>query len=236
MTPAVRELPEGETTRAWPALHELRAHLRDEAELVSRVDGVQRAEGYRLAATFEGDDVAGVAGSRTGHSLSRGHFLYVDDLVTVPEHRGRGHAGALLRWLFDEADRLGCEQVRLDSGTHRHPADHAPSTAWPARSRSRDAGESWPNSRRAWNTSSYSPPGARGSGVVASSNGVAGAVATTVKPVGVPPVPAATGTPSTSASSHPSRSSPTTRAAAPRRSPRSRPVPSSSQWSGRWIS
>jgi GNAT superfamily N-acetyltransferase len=41
--------------------------------------------------------------------------VYVDDLSTLPAARGRGHGGALLHWLADEARRLACEQLHLDS-------------------------------------------------------------------------------------------------------------------------
>ena len=38
------------------------------------------------------------------------------DFSTLPDARGRGHGGWLMRWLVDEATRLGCEQLQLDSG------------------------------------------------------------------------------------------------------------------------
>lgn len=59
---------------------------------------------------------------RRGHNLAWGDHLYVDDLVTLPAHRGRGHARTLLDWVLEEARRLGCVQLHLDSGTHRHDA------------------------------------------------------------------------------------------------------------------
>ena len=48
--------------------------------------------------------------------LAWGHYLYVDDLSTVPAARGRGHADLLMAWVVDQARRLGCEAVHLDSG------------------------------------------------------------------------------------------------------------------------
>jgi GNAT superfamily N-acetyltransferase len=47
--------------------------------------------------------------------LSRGRYLYVDDLSTVPEARRRGYGRQLLDWLADEGRRLGCERLHLDS-------------------------------------------------------------------------------------------------------------------------
>ena len=119
----MREIPPGETGSAYLAMKELRAHLSDEAEFVRLVDEVQRPEGYRLAGAFDGGEVAGVAGFRVGHNLADGHYLYVDDLSTRPEFRRRGHARALLDWLADEAKRLGCDHLLLDSAVGLARAD-----------------------------------------------------------------------------------------------------------------
>lgn len=115
----VRELLEGETRLAHEAMRALRPAYAAEADFVARVDGIQRAEGYRLVAAFVADREPAVAaaGFRTGHNLSWGHYLYVDDLATAPDARRQGHAGAVLAWLEAEARRLGCDQVHLDSGT-----------------------------------------------------------------------------------------------------------------------
>jgi GNAT superfamily N-acetyltransferase len=96
----------------------LRPHVADEAAFVERVDQVQRAEGYRLVGVFEDEPAhaLAVAGFRVGHMLAWGRFLYVDDLSTLPDARRRGYGGQLLDWLGAEAERLGCEQLHLDSG------------------------------------------------------------------------------------------------------------------------
>jgi GNAT superfamily N-acetyltransferase len=94
----------------------LRTQLDDEVAFVSRVDEVQRPQGYRLAAVVEDGRAVAVAGFRVIENLWAGRMLYVDDLSTLPEARGRGHAGALLGWCEDEARRLGCDQLHLDSG------------------------------------------------------------------------------------------------------------------------
>lgn len=119
--PTVRELAPDETALAWNALRELRPHVTSPEDLESRVNGAQRAEGYRLIASFaDGDEVpAAVAGFRAHHTLYAGYMLYVDDLVTREARRGEGHADALLRWLVDEAARLGCDQLHLDSAVIR---------------------------------------------------------------------------------------------------------------------
>jgi GNAT superfamily N-acetyltransferase len=120
----IRELAASETALACPALRELRTHHASVEDLMRRVDQVQRPEGYRLVGAFEGGEeaAAAVAGFRTGNSLAWGNHLYVDDLVTREAFRGRGHGGALMDWLVEEAQRLGCDSLHLDSGTQRHDA------------------------------------------------------------------------------------------------------------------
>jgi GNAT superfamily N-acetyltransferase len=115
----VRELLEGDTRLAHDAMRALRPAYAREADFVERVDGALRTEGYRLAASFVPgrEQAVAVAGFRTGHNLAWGHYLYVDDLSTVADARGQGHAGALLEWLDAEGRRLGCDQLHLDSGT-----------------------------------------------------------------------------------------------------------------------
>jgi GNAT superfamily N-acetyltransferase len=117
----VAELDDDQTELAFPAMKELREQLTGAAEFVERVRR-QRAEGYRLAGSFDAGAVVAVAGFRCGENLALGRKLYVDDLSTLPSARRQGHASALLRWLDEEAARLGCEHIHLDSATHRHDA------------------------------------------------------------------------------------------------------------------
>ncbi|HEY7255762.1 MAG TPA: GNAT family N-acetyltransferase [Solirubrobacterales bacterium] len=121
----IRELLPPETGLAFEAMRALRTDLPDEGTFVRQVDEIQRREGYRLAAAFEdgGQRAAAAAGFRAGHSIAWGHFLYVDDLSTLPEARRRGHGRALLDWLLAEAGRLGCDQLHLDSGVGLDRAD-----------------------------------------------------------------------------------------------------------------
>ncbi|HYP48262.1 MAG TPA: GNAT family N-acetyltransferase [Thermoleophilaceae bacterium] len=113
------------TRRAFEAMRELRGQLAGEAEFVRRVDELQRPAGYRLVGVFEDDAerALAVAGFREGHNLPWGHFLYLDDLSTHPEGRRRGYAGRLLEWCAEEARRLGCDQLHLDSGVEANRLD-----------------------------------------------------------------------------------------------------------------
>ena len=113
----IRELKPEETALAFPAMVELRPGIGSEPEFVARVNDLQGPEGCRLVASFaEGHPQAvAAAGFRTAHFLAWGYAVYVDDLSSRPGFRRQGHAGALLDWLFEEARRLGCDQLHLDS-------------------------------------------------------------------------------------------------------------------------
>ena len=114
----VRELPVGDTWRAAEAMLELRSRWADTDTLVDVIDNRLRPVGYRLVGAFEqgAESAASVCGFREATMLAWGHYLYVDDLSTVPAARGRGHADLLMAWVIDEGRRLGCEAVHLDSG------------------------------------------------------------------------------------------------------------------------
>lgn len=126
IAPVIVELFPPHTGRAFEAMRELRPALASRDEFVQQVDDRQRPAGYRLIASVADDTSAAraVAGFRVGDNLAWGHHLYVDDLSTLPAARQQGHAADLLGWLHEEAERLDCDQVHLDSGvgTNRVPA------------------------------------------------------------------------------------------------------------------
>ena len=122
----IREIEPPDTGLAYRAMLAMRTHLASEDEFVRRVDDVQRAEGYRLAGAFEEgtEHAVAVAGFRVVHMLAWGDSaIYVDDLVTLPDARRRGHARALIDWMLEEGRRLGCEQLHLDSASIPARAD-----------------------------------------------------------------------------------------------------------------
>lgn len=121
---SIRELGPAETHLAYTTLLELRPHLPSLEAFVARVNTAQRPEGYRLIGSFVEGNVEPVAaaGFRTLHALAWGHVLYVDDLITQETQRKAGHADRLIQWLVDEAQRLGCDQLHLDSGVQRFGA------------------------------------------------------------------------------------------------------------------
>ena len=114
----IREVPQGETQRVAPALLELRTNAGPLERLIERVDA-QRAAGYRVVGAFEEgeEDAQAVIGFKVTENLVWGRYLYIEDVVTRPSGRGKGHAPALMSWVLDAGRAEGCASVHLNSGT-----------------------------------------------------------------------------------------------------------------------
>jgi GNAT superfamily N-acetyltransferase len=102
-----------EIETSYPLMSALRDRIREETFLaeVRR----QQIEGYRLYGAFVEGRLVSVAGVRRTHTLFRGEHLFVDDLVTAAEERGRGHGTALLAWLAARSEEQGIRRIYLDS-------------------------------------------------------------------------------------------------------------------------
>jgi GNAT superfamily N-acetyltransferase len=111
---------DAEIAGCHPAMQTLRPQIA-EADFVSRIRR-QQASGYRLAFVEQDGMAVAVAGFRLGENLAWGRFLYVDDLVTLPNHRSQGLGATLPSWLRAFAVQAGCQQLHLDSGLHRADA------------------------------------------------------------------------------------------------------------------
>ena len=79
-------------------------------------------DGFQLV--FVGDEqlAYAVAGFRTLDFLFSGKTLYVDDLVTHSQHRKKGYAGMLMKWMIQYAKDNGYDHFSLDSGHQRKDA------------------------------------------------------------------------------------------------------------------
>ncbi len=109
-----------EIAACYPIMRELRPHITEE-QFLARVRS-QESAGYRLAFVQTSDGPVAVAGFRLGENLAWGRFLYVDDLVTLPDCRSKGYGAKLLSWLKEYAVKHGCLQLHLDSGLQRKDA------------------------------------------------------------------------------------------------------------------
>lgn len=98
----------------FPVMRELRPHIADAEEFLTRVQR-QFADGYRLLGAWQESQPLGLAGYRVQENLVRGRFCYVDDLVVVASAR-RGRIGArVLDGVAAEARALGIAHLVLDT-------------------------------------------------------------------------------------------------------------------------
>ena len=88
----------------FSTMSQLRPHLlRD--EFVDRIRQ-QMNSGYNLAFLETENYVIAVAGFRISESLSRGKFLYVDDLVVDEVVRSKSYGKQLFQWLLEYAKNM----------------------------------------------------------------------------------------------------------------------------------
>jgi GNAT superfamily N-acetyltransferase len=101
-------------------VYELRPQLDEERYLTLLLYMID--EGYKMIYIEENGKAVSFCGYRVTTMLYRGRSIYIDDLCTLPEARGRGHAAALLNHVVEEAKREELQSIHLDSGHWRHEA------------------------------------------------------------------------------------------------------------------
>src|SRR4029079_1052843 len=109
-----------EILKCSEVLRTLRPHL-DETVFVEMVKEIL-GDGYKLAFIEEDDKGVAAIGYRHLQFLYNGKHIYIDDLVTLPDYRGKGHAGALRDYVEAEAQASGYKTITLDSGHQRADA------------------------------------------------------------------------------------------------------------------
>lgn len=108
--------------RCYLVMRELRPHVGSADEFVTRVKRQSDQSGYTVIYAEDAGTTVACAGFRISEWLAWGKALYVDDLICLESHRGKGSAEALMRWMENHARAEGCNEFHLDSGTFRLPA------------------------------------------------------------------------------------------------------------------
>lgn len=105
------------------ALFAFRTNL-DEATYIDLIMDMIDNESFKLVYIPNEDNTAAAAfvGYRAMHMLRTGRMIYIDDLYTEPQYRGKGYAGMLLDYVNQEAVADGVRSVHLDSGYMLHDA------------------------------------------------------------------------------------------------------------------
>ena len=105
---------------SWPLMQQLRPNQSDEGGYLQQVERLQQITGYNLVGAFDSNgQLLGLAGFVCSEMLSRGSYLYVDDLVIDEGHRSQGIGRILISWLRAHARNLGCSSLHLDCSNHR---------------------------------------------------------------------------------------------------------------------
>lgn len=106
--------------KCFEAMNALRPHLTPNTfvDLVEKM----RVEKYQLIYIEENNKVMAVCGFRYVTNLFESQHIYIDDLSTLPEARGKGYGGALFDFVVEKAKSEGLSAVHLDSGHQRHDA------------------------------------------------------------------------------------------------------------------
>lgn len=108
---------DSEILSCWDAISILRPMLLID-DFVNLIR-TQQNEGYVIIYISENDKVVAVAGYRIMNMLYCGKIVYIDDLSTLENFRGKGFASTLLRYIYRVAELNHCEAIHLDSGTSR---------------------------------------------------------------------------------------------------------------------
>lgn len=105
---------ENDILKCRAAIQALRPSLTDDLY----IEAVEKtlADNRQIIFIEDQGEAAAVAVFETGYNLFRGRYIYIDDLSTVPGHRGKGYAGILVDWIMDYARKENYAQVHLDSG------------------------------------------------------------------------------------------------------------------------
>ena len=109
-----------EIENCWEVVQVLRPHLKKE-NFVQQVQDMMQ-EGYKMIYITEDQIPVAFAGFRNMYKLYTGRIIYIDDLSTLPNHRGKGYAGRLLDYIHQLAKETSMQGVHLDSGHQRHDA------------------------------------------------------------------------------------------------------------------
>lgn len=78
--------------------------------------------GYRRIVVEEDGHYIASAGLLEGVHFRFGKYMYINDLVTDIQHRGKGVGKALVHWVEHNAMARECKNLKLASNVNRHDA------------------------------------------------------------------------------------------------------------------
>lgn len=108
----------------YPLFKELRPHIKGEQNFISQWNK-QVDEGYIISFVEITGNVVAAVGYRLMTTMAWGRFIYIDDLIALPDQCGRGYGTLLLKHIQNKAVKLNLKGVHLDTGYQRHLAHNS---------------------------------------------------------------------------------------------------------------
>ena len=95
-----------------PLLHVLDPELNEET-IRQRLTAMCQMD-YRCVGIFDNDQLIGASGLWILTKYYVGRHIEPDNVILLPEHRGRNIGQQLMQWIYDYARAEGCEAVELN--------------------------------------------------------------------------------------------------------------------------
>lgn len=105
---------ETEVVQCWEVAWLLRPHLKKD-KWVPMVTEMMENEKYFIAGVFDRSRFIAFAGCRFMTSLHSGNIIYIDDLCTLDDYRGKGLATKLLQYVREIAMMNNQDALVLDT-------------------------------------------------------------------------------------------------------------------------
>ncbi|MFP3028410.1 MAG: GNAT family N-acetyltransferase [Wolbachia sp.] len=100
-------------------INELYVHIDNEDTFIANFTSLCN-NGYKVIGKYVDNDLIAILAYRLPYKFTFGKYVYVDDLVTLPEYRSRGYGHQLIEWLKEESKRIGYHQIHLDVSMSNH--------------------------------------------------------------------------------------------------------------------
>lgn len=123
----ITDLPEKENEKLLIQVHEIYRQLRphlpaDQKAYINQIRDICRTGPARLIIAInsnETKDVLGLSLYRVSRNVEYSKYIYCDDLVTDENKRSSGVGRCLINYMKSEGEKLGIDQLTLDSGCQR---------------------------------------------------------------------------------------------------------------------
>lgn len=99
----------------------LRPHLNKDTWLAT-VNEMLKNEKYELRGFYDKEKIVAFIGYRKMTTLHSGYIIYIDDLCTIENYRGKGFGGKLIAYVRSIAESEHMDAVVLDTGFDNHTA------------------------------------------------------------------------------------------------------------------